>query len=405
MLGGQVNDVFRVGASLGATVDGGQDDPVAMVVQERCRERQATAHVVEGVVTHDEEFLHREPTDGGLLLLGLHDRVDTGFHRIHPTHRTSDGTQDVPVALLTAQDHVFLPDAPEPQGESEHDKEGQQRDPADDGKRKGELVQGELGHGAPSYTRAMRPEEVKVLLRGIEEGTTSVDQAFQALSALPVEDIDLAQLDTHRELRQGMPEAIFAEGKTPEQVSTIASVLLEKNTGSVLATRVSPEMVDSIKAIFPDAVHHAEARLLVFRTAPKRTAGSVAVVSAGTSDLPVAEEAAIVAETCGAEVIRVTDVGVAGLHRLLRSQDRLRSADVVIVIAGMEGALASLVGGITAAPVVAVPTSVGYGSSFDGLAALLAMLNSCAAGVAVMNIDNGFGAAMFALRLLQVIDR
>ena len=251
----------------------------------------------------------------------------------------------------------------------------------------------------------MRPDEVKVLLRGIEEGTTSVDQAFRALSALPVEDIDLAQLDTHRELRQGMPEAIYAEGKTAEQVAAIASVLLAKNTGAVIATRVSAEMADAVRTELPDAVHHPDARLLVFREAPKRTSGAVAVVSAGTSDRPVAEEAAIVAETCGAAVTRVTDVGVAGLHRLLRSQDRLRSADVVIVIAGMEGALASLVGGITAAPVVAVPTSVGYGSSFDGLAALLAMLNSCAAGVAVMNIDNGFGAAMFALRLLQAIDR
>ena len=251
----------------------------------------------------------------------------------------------------------------------------------------------------------MRPDEVKVLLRGIERGTTTVEQAVQALSALPVEDIDLAQLDTHRELRQGMPEAIFAEGKTAEQVATIASVLLERNSGAVLATRVSPEMAGSLRTSFPDAVHHADARLLVFRSAPRRTTGTVAIVSAGTSDRPVAEEAAVVVETCGAEATRINDVGVAGLHRLLRAQDQLRAADVVVVIAGMEGALASLVGGITAAPVVAVPTSVGYGSSFDGLAALLAMLNSCAAGVAVMNIDNGFGAAMFALRLLQVMDR
>lgn len=251
----------------------------------------------------------------------------------------------------------------------------------------------------------MRPEEVKVLLTEVEQGATTVEQAVRALSALPVEDIDLAQLDTHRELRQGMPEAIYAEGKTPDQVAQIASVLLEKNSGAVIATRVSPELAASIRHAFPYVTHHDEARLLVFRPAPTRTTGTVAIVSAGTSDRPVAEEAAVVAEACGAEAVRITDVGVAGLHRLLRAQDRLRAADVVIVIAGMEGALASLVGGITAAPVVAVPTSVGYGSSFEGLAALLAMLNSCAAGVAVMNIDNGFGAAMFALRLLQVIER
>jgi NCAIR mutase (PurE)-related protein len=251
----------------------------------------------------------------------------------------------------------------------------------------------------------MRSEEVKVLLTGIEQGTTTVDEAVRALSALPVEDIDLAQVDTHRELRQGMPEAIYAEGKTTDEVAKIATVLLERNTGAVLATRVAPQMAASLAATFPEARHHPAARLVVFRESLKRTQGRVAVVSAGTSDGPVAEEAAVVARACGADTERITDVGVAGLHRLLRTQDRLRAADVIIVVAGMEGALASLVGGITAAPVVAVPTSVGYGSSFDGLAALLAMLNSCAAGVAVMNIDNGFGAAMFALRLLQAIER
>lgn len=251
----------------------------------------------------------------------------------------------------------------------------------------------------------MRPEEVKVLLRGVEQGTTSLEEAVHALSALPVEDIDMAQVDIHRELRQGMPEAIYGEGKSSDEVAKIAAVLLEKNTGPVFATRLSPEMVPPLREAFPHSVHHPTARLLVFRPAFKRTKGRIAIVSAGTSDGPIAEEAAVVADTCGAETERITDVGVAGLHRLLRAQDRLRRADVVIVVAGMEGALASLVGGITAAPVVAVPTSVGYGSSFDGLAALLAMLNSCAAGVAVMNIDNGFGAAMFALRVLQAIER
>ena len=251
----------------------------------------------------------------------------------------------------------------------------------------------------------MGPEEVKDLLRRIETGETSVDEALAALSSLPVEDIDVARIDLHRELRQGMPEAIFAEGKRPEDVVKIASVLLEKNAGPVLATRVSDDMAIALLASFPAAVHHGDARTVVFRSHPSADLGRVAVVSAGTSDRPVAEEAVVTAEAAGAIVDRINDVGVAGLHRLLEAQDRMAEADVVIVVAGMEGALASLVGGITAKPVVAVPTSVGYGSSFDGLAALLAMLNSCAAGVAVMNIDNGFGAAMFSLRLLRGMKR
>ena len=267
------------------------------------------------------------------------------------------------------------------------------------------MVQGELGHGAPSYTRPMQPDEVKVLLRGVESGATTLEEAVRALSALPVDDIDLAQVDLHRELRQGMAEAIFAEGKTTDEVIQIASVLLEKNSGPVLATRVPEAMAPSLTDAFPDADHHGGARVVVFRKAPETILGKVAIVSAGTSDRPVAEEAAVVAGSCGAQVERINDVGVAGLHRLLRSQERLHAADVVIVVAGMEGALASLVGGITSSPVVAVPTSVGYGASFEGLAALLAMLNSCAAGVAVMNIDNGFGAAMFALRLLRALQR
>ncbi|MFP5351798.1 MAG: nickel pincer cofactor biosynthesis protein LarB [Actinomycetota bacterium] len=247
----------------------------------------------------------------------------------------------------------------------------------------------------------MRPEELKVLLRGVESGEVSIEEAVRSLTALPVEDIDMARIDVHRELRQGMPEAIYAEGKTTEQVAKIAEVLLEKNTGPVLATRVPPEMASDLIRRFPQATHHGQARLVIFREHDEAVLGDIAVVCAGTSDLPVAEEAALVAEAAGARVERITDVGVAGLHRLLSVQDRLHEADVVIVVAGMEGALASLVGGITASPVVAVPTSVGYGASFEGMAALLAMLNSCSAGIAVMNIDNGFGAAMFSLRLLR----
>lgn len=252
----------------------------------------------------------------------------------------------------------------------------------------------------------MRPEEVKALLNDMKEGTTTVEDALLALRRIPVEDLGFAQLDTHRELRQGIPEAIYAEGKTPSQVVAIAQRLVEKTTSAVLATRASDETSTALLGAFPDAEHHAAARLVVVRPAVRTTAlGTITVVSAGTSDLPVAEEAAVTASSMGAEIERISDVGVAGIHRLLAVQDRLLEADVVIVVAGMEGALASLVGGITAAPVVAVPTSVGYGASFDGLAALLAMLNSCAAGVAVMNIDNGFGAAVFALRLLHSKNR
>lgn len=248
----------------------------------------------------------------------------------------------------------------------------------------------------------MRPEEVKALLNDMKNGSTTIDDALRVLRRSPVEDLGFAQLDTHRELRQGIPEAIYAEGKTSEQVVAIAQRLVGSTTSSVLATRVSDETAGALLAAFPDAQHHPIARLVVIRS-QQQTAdlGTVTVVSAGTSDLPVAEEAAITAGALGATIERINDVGVAGVHRLLAVQDRLHESDVVIVVAGMEGALASLVGGITAAPVVAVPTSIGYGASFEGLAALLAMLNSCAAGVAVMNIDNGFGAAVFALRLLR----
>ena len=248
----------------------------------------------------------------------------------------------------------------------------------------------------------MRPEEVEALLDDMKRGTTSVDSALRALSRSPVEDMGFAQLDTHRELRQGIPEAIYAEGKTAEQVVAIAQRLSETTTSCVLATRVADETATALLDRFPDAEHHPVARLVVIRPQASATIrGTITVVSAGTSDLPVAEEAAVTAGALGATIERINDVGVAGVHRLLAVQDRLHDTDVVIVVAGMEGALASLVGGITAAPVVAVPTSIGYGASFEGLAALLAMLNSCAAGVAVMNIDNGFGAAVFALRLLR----
>lgn len=248
----------------------------------------------------------------------------------------------------------------------------------------------------------MRPEELKDLLTGMKEGSTSVEEAVRALRDLPISDLGFAQLDTHRELRQGLPEAIYAEGKTSAEVVAIAGNLLEHTTGAVLSTRTPPETAAALLGSFPAAEHHERARLVVLRrddiTYPGR---AIAVVAAGTSDLPVAEEAFYTAAAMGLEVTRVTDAGAAGLHRILAVQDTLRDATVVIVVAGMEGALATIVGGLTSAPVVAVPTSIGYGSSFEGLAALLAMLNSCAAGITVTNIDNGFGAASFALRLVR----
>jgi pyridinium-3,5-biscarboxylic acid mononucleotide synthase len=249
----------------------------------------------------------------------------------------------------------------------------------------------------------MLPEEVKTLLAGVEKGTVPIEEAVARLQQPPVEDLGFARLDTHRELRQGLPEAIYAESKTTEQVVAIAARLLERTTSPVFATRVRSSTAADLLEAYPGSVHHETARIVVLRSAkaPDSDLGLVAVVAAGTSDLPVAEEAAVTAETLGATVARATDVGVAGVHRVLGIEPLLRRADVLIVVAGMEAALASLVGGITPAPVVAVPTSVGYGSSFEGLAALLGMLNSCAAGIAVTNIDNGFGAAMFALRSLR----
>ena len=248
----------------------------------------------------------------------------------------------------------------------------------------------------------MRPEEVEGLLEDVSQGLVTVEDALAKLRRLPVDDIDFARLDVHRELRQGLPEVIYAEGKTPAQIVTIAGRLLEQTTGPVIATRVDAGAATKLVDELPGAVHHEVARVVVLRRESESAPlGVVSVVAAGTSDLPVAEEAAVIAEAVGIKVERLTDIGVAGLHRVLAVQDVLAVADVVICVAGMEGALPSIVGGLTPAPVVAVPTSVGYGSSFEGLSALLGMLNSCAAGVAVTNIDNGFGAAMFALRLLR----
>ncbi|MGH2698118.1 MAG: nickel pincer cofactor biosynthesis protein LarB [Actinomycetota bacterium] len=248
----------------------------------------------------------------------------------------------------------------------------------------------------------MRAEEVKDLLTAVKEGRLAPDDAVALLRELPVGDLGFAQLDTHRELRQGLPETIYAEHKTAAQTVAIARRMLAATTGPVIATRVPEEAAQALREEFPGLTLHEVARVAVLRAEIEQSPkGLIAIITAGTSDLAVAEEAVVVAEACGIKVERVADAGVAGLHRILAARAPLDEADAVIVVAGMEGALPSIVGGLTAAPVIAVPTSVGYGSSFGGLSALLGMLNSCAAGVVVCNIDNGFGAAMSALRIIN----
>jgi NCAIR mutase (PurE)-related protein len=247
----------------------------------------------------------------------------------------------------------------------------------------------------------MDPKGLKELLERVREGALSPEDAAKRLATLPYEDLGFAKIDHHRALRRGFPEAVFGAGKTPEQIGAI----VERIAGHgqrVLVTRTSAEVHRQVAAALPEAVYHDAARCITVETAPAPALpGRIAIAVAGTSDLPVAEEAAVTAAFHGAEVDRVYDVGVAGLHRLLDRAETIRKAEVVIVVAGMEGALPSVVAGLVDAPVVAVPTSVGYGASFQGLAALLAMLNSCASGVGVVNIDNGFGAAHLACLILR----
>lgn len=346
------------------------------------------------------ELLESEPSlCGKALLLGPHG-FDPFVHRIDVTKRIAHGVDDVSLLGATEQDLVLAPNLAEADGEDEDEQHREERDAPDHRKAEGQFVHAQSGHGAPSYTSTMRPEEVKDLLRRVADGDVSTEQAFALLARSPVDDLGFAQLDLHRELRQGIPEAIYAEGKTTEEVLTIAQRLLDKTEGPVIATRVPDDAARELARAFPGVQVHERARVVVLRASPTQL-GTIAVVAAGTSDLAVAEEAEVTATALGAEVRRIVDVGVAGVHRVLNVQDQLVDARVVIVVAGMEGALASLVGGLVAAPVVAVPTSVGYGASFEGLAALLAMLNSCAAGITVTNIDNGFGAAVFAVKVLR----
>ncbi|HET9603510.1 MAG TPA: nickel pincer cofactor biosynthesis protein LarB [Gemmatimonadales bacterium] len=247
----------------------------------------------------------------------------------------------------------------------------------------------------------MTPAALADLLAAVAAGRISSDAALEQLRNFPSEQLPFATIDHHRALRQGRPEVIFSASKTADQVVAIAERLADAG-GGFLATRVTDEQRSLLQQRFPTMRWSSMARVAWLQSDKHAEAiGTVAVVSAGTSDLPVAEEAAVVLQAFGHGVDRLVDVGVAGLHRLLAESDRLRAADVVIVVAGMEGALPSVVGGLLRQPVIAVPTSVGYGASFGGLAALLGMLNSCASGVTVVNIDNGFGAAVAASRILS----
>jgi NCAIR mutase (PurE)-related protein len=246
----------------------------------------------------------------------------------------------------------------------------------------------------------MTAQDLQALLEAVRTGQTGTDEAArrvrEAMSAAPFDDLGFARVDTHRHLRQGFPEVVLGLGKTAAQIAAIAGSIAGRGH-SLLVTRATPEAYAAVRPVVPDAIYHETARTIVARRGEIAPGvGTVLVVCAGTSDLPVAEEAVVTAEVMGNTVERLYDVGVAGLHRLLSEHERLRAARVLIVVAGMEGALPSVVAGLVEAPVIAVPTSVGYGASFGGMAALLGMLNSCANGVAVVNIDNGFGAACVA---------
>jgi len=242
----------------------------------------------------------------------------------------------------------------------------------------------------------MNPERLKELLENVKNGDLSPEDAMVLLKKLPFDDLGFAKVDHHRNIRNGYPEVIYSEGKTNAQIKAIVCKLMERNN-NIMATRASKDVYDAIKEITDDVVYYEAARIVVVkRREIVFTNKYIAVVTAGTTDIPVAEEAAITAETMGNKVERVYDVGVAGIHRLFARAEILQNANTLVVAAGMEGALASVVGGLVDKPVIAVPTSVGYGANFKGLSALLTMLNSCASGIGVVNIDNGFGAGYLA---------
>jgi NCAIR mutase (PurE)-related protein len=242
----------------------------------------------------------------------------------------------------------------------------------------------------------MNHDYLSKLLAGVKNGTVDIHDALEQLKDFTSKDLGYATIDTHRELRTGYPEVIFGQGKTPEQVAGIVQFMLSRDN-NILATRVTAEMFEKVREICPDAVYNITARTIAIRKKDIQPPPTyIAVITAGTSDLPVAEEAAVTAEIFGNRVERVVDVGVAGIHRLYNKLEIVRQARVSVVVAGMEGALPSIVGGLVDKPVIAVPTSVGYGANFGGLSALLGMLTSCASGTCVVNIDNGFGAGFLA---------
>jgi len=246
--------------------------------------------------------------------------------------------------------------------------------------------------------KAIDIERLHRILAGVSSGEVTIEGALTQLRDLPYEELGFAKVDHHRALRKGFPEVVFGMGKTAEQVADITCSLASASD-RVLVTKASPECFDAVRERLPEAAYHAIARVITINRAVGPSRPGVMVLSGGTADIPIAEEAAVTAELMGNIVERSYDVGVAGVHRLLDDLPRLRQAKVVVAVAGMEGALPSVVGGLVSVPVIAVPTSVGYGASFSGLAALLAMLNSCAAGVSVVNIDNGFGAATLVHRI------
>jgi pyridinium-3,5-biscarboxylic acid mononucleotide synthase len=247
-----------------------------------------------------------------------------------------------------------------------------------------------------------QPEALKALLDDVSQGKLSSEDALSKLKYLTYEPVgDFANIDHHRSLRTGFPEVIWSPGKTPEQIAQIMETMRSK-AGVVMATRMEPEVFAWVKEMVPDAIYYSTAKICALgRPKSPIHQGTIGILSAGTADLPVAEEAAITAELCGFRVQRLWDVGVAGIHRLLSNVHVLAQSDVLIVVAGMEGALPSVVAGLSDCAIVAVPTSIGYGASFNGLSALLTMLNSCATGIGVVNIDNGFGAAMLAGQILR----
>lgn len=249
----------------------------------------------------------------------------------------------------------------------------------------------------------MKPEDIRSILEGVKRGGISIDRALHRLKTLPLEDIGFATLDHHRSLRKGFPEVIWGAGKTSAQIVAIIKKMLTKKH-PILVTRLDSRKAAQVKKALPAATYHPCSRLLTLNPAqiPKRGKGTILVISAGTSDIPVAEEALITARMMGNNVDHLYDVGVAGIHRLVEKKDIVQAASVLVVVAGMEGALPSVIGGLVDQPIIAVPTSTGYGTGFGGIAALLSMLNSCASGIAVVNIDNGFGAGYIASLINRV---